>query len=303
MPRWSGSRTTSGPRHRCWPWRTPWSPRSAGSRSSCEPRDRTDPTRQRARCPTPRRRSRSWWARFAGSMRPVWRTRRWPCCTASTRDRNRSRKRSRRRASLIRCATVRSCGGRAPDRCWRGCANASADVVEAVEAATDAVGFDANAQPDDTDGGHPPGRPRSAPGARRRVPRCHRRVGIAGYVAELTARFSTQQSGRGVNLLTFHRSKGLEWDAVFLPRLLDKELPFRARRSERPGRGTPAVLRRHHPGAPAPLPFLAAGGSHGAEPVPAGDRRGRQAGTHPRDAAARVPVTVGARAAVRCSTG
>jgi DNA helicase II / ATP-dependent DNA helicase PcrA len=34
-----------------------------------------------------------------------------------------------------------------------------------------------------------------------------------------------------VNLLTFHRSKGLEWDAVFLPRLLDKELPFRTPRS------------------------------------------------------------------------
>ena len=34
-----------------------------------------------------------------------------------------------------------------------------------------------------------------------------------------------------MNLLTFHRSKGLELDAVFLPRLLDKELPFRTPRS------------------------------------------------------------------------
>ncbi|MDP9330261.1 MAG: HRDC domain-containing protein [Actinomycetota bacterium] len=34
-----------------------------------------------------------------------------------------------------------------------------------------------------------------------------------------------------MNLLTFHRAKGLEFDAVFLPRLLDKELPFRSQRA------------------------------------------------------------------------
>jgi DNA helicase-2/ATP-dependent DNA helicase PcrA len=34
-----------------------------------------------------------------------------------------------------------------------------------------------------------------------------------------------------VNLSTFHRAKGLEFDAVFLPRLLDKELPFRSGRA------------------------------------------------------------------------
>ena len=32
--------------------------------------------------------------------------------------------------------------------------------------------------------------------------------------------------------MTLHRAKGLEFDAVFLPRLLDGELPYRARRSE-----------------------------------------------------------------------
>ncbi len=32
--------------------------------------------------------------------------------------------------------------------------------------------------------------------------------------------------------MTYHRAKGLEFDAVFLPRLLDGELPYRARRSD-----------------------------------------------------------------------
>jgi DNA helicase-2/ATP-dependent DNA helicase PcrA len=35
-----------------------------------------------------------------------------------------------------------------------------------------------------------------------------------------------------VNLLTYHRAKGLEFEAVFLPRLLDDELPFRSGRTK-----------------------------------------------------------------------
>jgi DNA helicase-2/ATP-dependent DNA helicase PcrA len=54
----------------------------------------------------------------------------------------------------------------------------------------------------------------------------------AAFLAELTSRFSTEDSGRGVNLLTYHRAKGLEFDAVFLPRLLDGELPFRSGRAK-----------------------------------------------------------------------
>ena len=64
-------------------------------------------------------------------------------------------------------------------------------------------------------------------------------------MAELRRRFSTETEGRGVQLLTYHRAKGLEFDAVFLPRLLDGELPFRSGRSQRAGgRGAPPVLRR-----------------------------------------------------------
>jgi DNA helicase-2/ATP-dependent DNA helicase PcrA len=57
---------------------------------------------------------------------------------------------------------------------------------------------------------------------------------VTDFLAELATRFSTEESGRGVNLLTYHRAKGLEFDAVFLPRLLDGELPFRSGRSRAP---------------------------------------------------------------------
>lgn len=55
---------------------------------------------------------------------------------------------------------------------------------------------------------------------------------IGGFVDELTHRFATERQGRGVQLMTYHRAKGLEFDAVFLPRLLDGELPYRSRRAE-----------------------------------------------------------------------
>jgi DNA helicase-2/ATP-dependent DNA helicase PcrA len=51
------------------------------------------------------------------------------------------------------------------------------------------------------------------------------------FVADLKARFTTEGEGRGVNLLTYHRAKGLEFEALFLPRLEDGELPFKRARS------------------------------------------------------------------------
>jgi DNA helicase II / ATP-dependent DNA helicase PcrA len=54
---------------------------------------------------------------------------------------------------------------------------------------------------------------------------------VVDFVGEIGRRFSAEENGRGVNLLTYHRSKGLEFDAVFLPRLLDGELPYRAKRN------------------------------------------------------------------------
>jgi DNA helicase-2/ATP-dependent DNA helicase PcrA len=46
------------------------------------------------------------------------------------------------------------------------------------------------------------------------------------FIADLRARFSAEEDGRGIQLMTYHRAKGLEFEAVFLPRLEDKELPF-----------------------------------------------------------------------------
>ena len=59
-----------------------------------------------------------------------------------------------------------------------------------------------------------------------------KRPRVEGFVAELTHRFAPERQGRGVQLMTYHRAKGLEFDAVFLPRLLDGELPFRSKKAK-----------------------------------------------------------------------
>ena len=52
------------------------------------------------------------------------------------------------------------------------------------------------------------------------------------FVADIEVRFSGGGQGRGVNLLTYHRAKGLEFEAVFLPRLEEGELPFKRAKSD-----------------------------------------------------------------------
>jgi DNA helicase-2/ATP-dependent DNA helicase PcrA len=108
----------------------------------------------------------------------------------------------------------------------------TSDPVEAVEVAVRAVGFDPASTSSD-----PQEITRQADLARLRALVAEYATAegadatVPGFLEELSRRFAAERSGRGVNLLTFHRAKGLEFDAVFLPRLLDKELPFRSQRA------------------------------------------------------------------------
>jgi DNA helicase-2/ATP-dependent DNA helicase PcrA len=106
------------------------------------------------------------------------------------------------------------------------------DVVAAIEAVTDALGYDPGAVSDaeeEITRQSDLGRFRAM--AQEYATAHGEEATVAGFVAELPRRFSVEESGRGVQLLTYHRAKGLEFDVVFLPRLLEGELPYKSGRS------------------------------------------------------------------------
>jgi DNA helicase-2/ATP-dependent DNA helicase PcrA len=111
--------------------------------------------------------------------------------------------------------------------------DSATDVVGSVDAVTVALGFAPNVDADDEEEVT-----RQADLARlRAIAREYAGAtghagSVGGFLDELTHRFAVERLGRGVQLMTYHRAKGLEFDAVFLPRLLDGELPYRARRAD-----------------------------------------------------------------------
>lgn len=65
----------------------------------------------------------------------------------------------------------------------------------------------------------------------------HPEAVVPAFLSDLDQRFTQREDageGRGVRLMTYHDAKGLEFDAVFLPRLIDGELPYRSGRAEAP---------------------------------------------------------------------
>ena len=96
--------------------------------------------------------------------------------------------------------------------------------------------------------------------------------GAEAFAAWLDGRFGAAAVG-GVNLLTLRRAKGLEFEAVFVVRVSEGELPIR--RGE-PVRGTSAALCRAHPGEAPPQRHL----GRQAEPLLAGSARGRGSPRH-----------------------
>jgi ATP-dependent DNA helicase UvrD/PcrA len=103
-------------------------------------------------------------------------------------------------------------------------------VAEAVEACVRALGFVEPTESGDADGTVAKGEEATRQADLERLLNLAREYpgddGLPGFFADLQRRFATDAEGRGVQLLTYHRAKGLEFDAVFLPRVEEREIPF-----------------------------------------------------------------------------
>jgi DNA helicase-2/ATP-dependent DNA helicase PcrA len=111
---------------------------------------------------------------------------------------------------------------------------AAIPVAEAVERVTVALGFDPETEPDSEEEATRQSDLARLQALAGEFATAREDGDIGEFLQELARRFSAEESGRGVNLMTYHRAKGLEFDAVFLPRLLDGEMPYRSGRNRAP---------------------------------------------------------------------
>jgi DNA helicase-2/ATP-dependent DNA helicase PcrA len=107
-------------------------------------------------------------------------------------------------------------------------------VAQEVERVTAGLGFDPESEPDSEEEATRQSDLARLRALAREFEAARPEGDVREFLEELARRFSAEQSGRGVNLMTYHRAKGLEFEAVFLPRLLDGELPFRSGRNRAP---------------------------------------------------------------------
>ena len=90
---------------------------------------------------------------------------------------------------------------------------------------------------------------------------------VAGsWLSCAAASIPAAESARGVHLLTYHRAKGLEFDAVFLPRLDEKELPSKLAARRGPAEERRLLLRRDHAGAARARDHVVANGRARSSP-------------------------------------
>ncbi len=148
------------------------------------------------------------------------------------------------------------------------------DVVATVEAATDEIGFDPEADPDDTQE------------VTRQADLGRLRTLAAEYHAHRRRRCRPHRVRRGTHEPVLDGADRSRCQPADLPPSeragVRRGVPAEAARQgaavplpafgRRPSRGTPAVLRRHHACSHAPLPVMAEGATQQPEPVPAGDR-------------------------------
>ena len=131
---------------------------------------------------------------------------------------------------------------------------------------------------------------------------------VGGFLAELERRFGPDVGRDAVQLMSYHSAKGLEWEAVFLPRIEEGELPHwratrnsneseerrllyvgitRAKRylwlsSTRAGRPSPFLAELSPPRAPLPRAGQALGDRSGAPRRSSGTPAGPGTGAGPR---------------------